>query len=289
MSEAPAEAAAWRICRKSVSTEGGGGEVSARGEEAVEVVEADLGPGLHVGATGFELGAVEELEFGDHGLAFFDGIGLEVEDVDDAEVDAADGVGVVVEEGDDVVGEGGADAEFLVDLAFDGGVVGVGVHGEEAFIVVVHVAADADGAFGGEALFAGLFAADVVEDASLVGEEDVGDDLFEGLVRFCGAACGEEVVAAVLEGREVAVDVEIEALKGAELVEEGTSDDENHFFLHGEEICRAGWGCRERVGWWVEERRVSGGVGVEFSGLVAFLLGAASEWDLIDAAIEYSR
>ena len=102
------------------------------------------------------------------------------------------------------------------------------------FVAVVHVAADADGAFGGEARFARFFAAHVVEDAPLVDEQGVGDDLFEVGVGLRGGPWGKEIVFAREECREVVLHVEVQALEGSELLEEGTPHDKDHFIGHME-------------------------------------------------------
>jgi hypothetical protein len=161
------------------------------------MVQADLGPTFELVPLCCELSGVEELEFCDHRLAFFDGIGGKFKDVDDAEVNTADFVGVVIEQGDHPILVGGMEAEFLIDFAFDRGLVGQGVQSEESLIVIVHVAADPDGAFGHEALFSRFFASDVVEYPASVDEKYVGDDLFKFLVGFGRSALGEEVVLPV--------------------------------------------------------------------------------------------
>ena len=60
------------------------------GEDLVEAVETDLRPGFHRVAPGAELVAVEELQIGDHRLAFLHIVALEPEDVDHSEMYAAD-------------------------------------------------------------------------------------------------------------------------------------------------------------------------------------------------------
>lgn len=165
-----------------------------------------------------------------------DVICFEFEEVDDAEVDLADGVGVVVDEPDDGVGVVAVDVELFVDFAFDGSEVGglsevffAGVHG-------VDMAADAEGALGVEAGFAGGFSTGVVEVAPLVVEDAVGDELFVGGVVFGDGAVHEEVVGGVEEGLDVVVRVAVEAFERAELVEEAAGDDEDFFacvFGHG--------------------------------------------------------
>jgi len=215
----------------------------------VEVVEADLGPGLELVAASAELGGGEEGEVGDQGFVFFDGGVVEVEDVDDAEMDLAYVVGVVVEKGYDAVAEGGGDFELFAGLAADALEVGGVVEGEEAFVLVVHVAADADGAFADEALLAALFAADVMEDGAAVEEEDVGDDLLEGGVGLGGSAGGEEVILAGEEDGEVTVYLEVEAVPdGAEGFEGLAADDEDVFFFHRGREC-LGWEGRCRGEW----------------------------------------
>jgi hypothetical protein len=119
----------------------------------------------------------EEGEVGDGCFVGGDVRGGQVEEVDDADVDLADVVGVVVDEGDDILGEGRVDDEFLVHFAFDAGHVGIFFEGGLGGVFGVDVAADAEGAFGGEAFFAAFGAPNVVEEVAVVVEEGVGDDL----------------------------------------------------------------------------------------------------------------
>ncbi len=196
------------------------------------MVDAELAPRFQRILPLAEFGDGEEAGFGDDALAFAGFFFREPENVDDAEVDFADFVRVVVEQRDDVVRVGCFDEHFLRHLALDGGVVGVAVEGKKALVAVVHVAADAHAAFGDEALFAGFFAANVVEYGVARDDEDVGDDLLEVGVRLGGLARGEEVVFASEERGEIAVHVEAEPLKHAELLDERTAHDHDIFVFH---------------------------------------------------------
>ncbi len=81
---------------------------------------------------------------------------------------------------------------------------------------IVHVAADADGAFRCEALFPAFRTADVGEDASGVRKDGVGDDLFEIGVFFGQRAFHEARSGRGEECLEVAVDLKVESLETAE-------------------------------------------------------------------------
>lgn len=146
--------------------------------------DEEAGPSFEEVGLGAEGGEVEEGEVGKGGFARADFVGGEFDEVDDAEVDLADIVGVIIEQGEESGGVGAGEVNFLGQLAFDGPLI----HGEidramEA-VVFVDMPSDADGGFGHEAFFAGAAATEVAEDAALVAEDAVGDDLFEAGVVF---------------------------------------------------------------------------------------------------------
>ena len=106
------------------------------------------------------------------------------------------------------------------------------------FVAVVHVAADADGAFRGEPLFSRFLAAHVVEHLAVVDEQDVGDDLFELGVGLRSGPRGEEIVFARQQGWEIVLHIEGEALESPKLLEKGTPHHKDHFIGHKGRVSR---------------------------------------------------
>ena len=90
----------------------------------------------------------EELKVADGVFAREDAGGFDVDQVDDAEVDAADVVAVVVEEGDGALAVVAGDGEFLVEFPFDGAAVGCFVEVGGVRVAVIDVSADSEGKFG---------------------------------------------------------------------------------------------------------------------------------------------
>ena len=208
------------------------------GEELIEVIEAKLRPRFQGIAPGEKLGAIEKLQFGDHGLAFLHVIAFQLKHMYHAEMHSADFRGVVVQDGGDAVRIFRAEAEFFADFALDRGVVGGSVESEEVLILIIHVSADADGAFRDEPLFARFFSANVVEHAPFVDEHDVRNDLLQSGIRFGRAARCEEGILARKECGQITVHVEAQPLKGTELIEERAADDEDLFCFHRAVVAR---------------------------------------------------
>ena len=104
------------------------------------------------------------------------------------------GIGVVVEQSHDALGVTTPEGEFLFDLPFHAQGVGVLVKmlPRRVGIGVIDVAADADGPFGSEPLFPTAAAPDVMQEASLMVEDGVGDDLFVSGI-LLGIVAGEIV------------------------------------------------------------------------------------------------
>ncbi len=221
-----------RKSHKSVTRDGLGCEGGfAEGEElSAQCVHTELGPCFEAFVGGAcELFEGVEAEVGEGGFVGGDLIRFEVEAVDDAEVDGADGVAVVVDGGEEFLSVSSLDADFFPDFAFDSCHVGVEVVGEA--VHGVDVAADADGHFVVQARFAAGASAGVGEDAALVAEDGVGDDLF-----VFGGVFGEFAVdvvrdAGLEEGAEVLFGGEAYALKAADGVECGAGDDEYLFSM----------------------------------------------------------
>lgn len=128
-----------------------------------------------------------------------------------------------------------ADVEFFIDLAFDASHVGLHTQMVLALVYGVDVATDADGDGSVEAGFSAGLTPCVMEVAGACGtfyaENTVGDELFVRRVVLGGSSIHKEVVLRVEECWEVLVDVGVDALEGAEAIEEITGDDENLFAM----------------------------------------------------------
>lgn len=182
---------------------------------------------------------VDPFRGGDAVLGRDDGVGvLDSDAVDDAEVDAPDGIRVVVEQGDDLVLEGVRQVQLLVQLAVDGPAVGRAVLEASAVafgVLVVDVAADADGQSGVEAVLAAGLSASVAEHARAAMDDAIRDELFEGRVVLDIAAAEEPLVGGIQQGVEMAGHIEPQSLERAEVIEQAAFDHEDHFIvlIHG--------------------------------------------------------
>lgn len=143
------------------NTRRGIGDCGALGQQGIEVIETDLGPGFQGIAEIEEFVLGEKAQIRDGGFPAFDLIGVTFKDVHDSDVNPADFRGVVIEKSDRAFFIGSVDFQFLADLTAEG----VPVRGEVESVVVgigiVHVAADADGTFCGEPFFPTFRSSDV--------------------------------------------------------------------------------------------------------------------------------
>ena len=135
-------------------------------------------------------------------------------------MDGADGIGVVVEKGQGALDEGSADREFLLQFAHQGALVGRRIKGLPQPVAVVDVTADADGTFLEQPRLAGSASPAVVEDLVSGGDHHVGNELLEGGIILSLGARSEEMIAGLEKDRQVAADLRVEAVKGAQLVKE---------------------------------------------------------------------
>ena len=203
--------------------------------QRVPVVEADLAPGFEQITALGEFFAGEKFQLGDGGFVGGDVFGFQIEDVNDAEVNFADFVGIIVQQGHDPLRMFAADFEFLVHFAFHTGVVGIAFQRGLFGVFGVNVATDAQAPLGGEALFAALFAADVMQQFPPAMEQRVRDDLLVGRIVFSVVPEEEKVVFRVQEAGQIMVHVGGQSLKGTQLIKEGATDDKNTFVVirHG--------------------------------------------------------
>ena len=108
--------------------------------------------------------------------------------MDDAEMHAANLAAIIVQQRDDAVVECGSNADFLVDFTLNSAPVSFFVPGEERFVMIVQMAADADRAFGNQALFTGLFPTHIMEDAIAMRDDRIGNDLLVVRIDLGGSA-----------------------------------------------------------------------------------------------------
>lgn len=212
------------------------------GSACLQMLDADSGPSFQLVDVGDEFFESAEVKILESFFVGFDVVGVEVEEVDEAEMDLADFIRVVVDEANHLLGMAAVDDEFLFELAFDGVEVGGGAEGVFALVVGVDMTADADALFGVKAFLTRFAATGVNEVAALVMENVVGDDLFVGRIEFGGRARKEEVGTGGQHGVEVAGDVGLKSFERPEFVEQGAGDDENVFdFDFGDGGHARGW------------------------------------------------
>ncbi len=147
--------------------------------------------------------------------------------MNNAEVDLSDVVAVIVQQADNTISVASGDVELFVDFTLDSGEIGFATEGVGPFIDRIDVPANSDGSLGVKAAFATAFTPGVVEVATLVMKEGVGNDLLEGGVFLGLAPVHEEVVGWVEDGFKVFEDIGLNALKGSEFVKEFPWDDED--------------------------------------------------------------
>lgn len=143
---------------------------------------------------------------------------------------AADIRRVVVEERCDFVAVAAGQIQLLVEFALDRAVVSCFVEMGGMRVAIVYVPSDTDGSLRVKTGFSSGLAANVVQDATRVADNQVRDQLFVGgVVLRCGAG-QEKIVVRVEERSHVALDVKTKALEMAERLEDMAGDDENVFF-----------------------------------------------------------
>ena len=113
------------------------------------------------------------------------------------EVDTAHRVGIVIEQGDDLVLVLFRQDQFLLDLAGDGGMVGIRAGFSTAGVHRVHMAAHAHGNFGMQSAFSARFSPRVMQDTPTAAEHAVGNQLLVARVVFSRGAVHEKVVRRV--------------------------------------------------------------------------------------------
>jgi len=183
-------------------------------------------------------------KLGQRVLAGGHGVTIEVDQVDNAEVDLADRIRVVVEQGDHALLVAAGEVEFLLDLAVDGGLVGVRAGLAVAGVDRVDMAADADGNFRVEPAFAAGFAAGVVEDAVAVAEDAVGDELLVRRVLLGLGAVHEEMVRRIEQPLHRGLDtLRQQTMEGPDLLQQRARHHQHLLtgvFRHARRVARRG-------------------------------------------------
>jgi hypothetical protein len=190
-----------------------------------------LGPGLEFVALLSQFGGGEKAQIPDGLLPRLNCSVAQSNNVHNPKVDTPDVVGVVVDECGDPILVGPLELQFLPDFTMNGRPVSISIKGKQVFIAVIDVASDADRSLGDEPLFAGFGSPHVTQDLIAEGEHHVRNNLLEGRV-LLGARPGQkEVIFALQERCDVAIDISLQALKGAELIKKSAPDDQDVFFV----------------------------------------------------------
>ena len=195
------------------------------------MIDADLGPSLELIPPGMQFFEGLPTQVLDGVLIGRHFVGAEFKEMHDAEVHAADLGGVVIDEADHALGVCASENEFLGDLALDAVEVHRFAETVSRSIHRIDVAADADGAFCHEAFFTGTAATRVAQVFAAMMEDGVRDELFVAGVFFRGGALHEEIGAGGEHARQIAVHSGLEALKTADFIQQGASNDENVFHV----------------------------------------------------------
>ena len=157
----------------------------------------------------------------------------------DSQMHAADLAGVVIDQSNRPLGEATAEAQLLTDLALHGIVISRLIE-MLALIRVVYMAADADRRLRHEPLLTGFRTARIMQDASAMPEDRVGDDLLERGILLRRAARHKEVVLLFHKGGKVVIHPPAQTLKTSQAIEKFAFHHQHLFlcFAHGRRHCR---------------------------------------------------
>jgi len=114
-------------------------------------------------------------------------------------------------------------------LSFDSILKRLQADGKKRMVFIIDVAADANGSFGNQTLFAGLLATNIMKNALSVSDHHRGDDLFEIRIRLCLGAGLKTVVLLIKDYWQIAINLGSETLKKAKLLKNRTGKNENFF------------------------------------------------------------
>ena len=131
----------------------------------------------------------------------------------EAEVDGTDFVGVVVDDGEELLGGGAGKGDFLTNFALHAGKVGG--DGVSQAVDGIDMAADAERHFVVQSGFAAFGGAGIGQDAALVAENGVGDELLEFGALFGQFAVHVAGYPGLQESGQIILRVESDAVESA--------------------------------------------------------------------------
>ena len=109
--------------------------------------------------------------------------------------------------------------KFLAYLTLHGILKRLQTEIKKRMVFIVDVAANADRPFCHQAFFAGILAANIMQDILPVGDHHVRNDLLEGWIDLGLGTGHETVVPGIKNGWQIAFHIGTETLKNAELIE----------------------------------------------------------------------
>ena len=151
------------------------------------MINAKLRPCFHLFAFCLEFIDRNEFKLRDDLFVFPNLFRRAKQHMHDTKMNLADFGGIIVDQANRPGIELTLNGKLLADLALHG--VLKRLHPEckckeRGLIYIIDVATDADGTFGDQALFTGLFAAHIMQNVFAIGDQNVRDDLFELPDRF---------------------------------------------------------------------------------------------------------
>jgi len=195
----------------------------------MEMVETKLRPGLHLLTSGLELLNRNKLNLGDDLFVFLYLFRRTKQYMHHPKMNPTDLGGIVVDQANRSCVEGSLNREFFAYLSFDSILKRLQADGKKRMVFIIDVAADANGSFGNQTLFAGLLATNIMKNALSVSDHHIGDDLFEIRIRLCLGAGLKTVVLLIKDYWQIAINLGSETLKKAKLLKNRTGKNENFF------------------------------------------------------------
>ena len=145
------------------------------------------------------------------------------------EMNPADFGGIVVDQTNGTCVKGTLNGKFFAHLSLDRLLKRLQAEGKECVIFVIDVAADANGSFGNQTLFASLLATNIMKDALSISDHHVWDNLFKGWIGFRAGAGLKTVVLLVQNFGQIAINISAETLKNTQLLKKRAGKNENIF------------------------------------------------------------
>ncbi len=149
----------------------------------------------------------------------------------DAKMNPTDLGGIVVDQADRLRVECTLNRKLFAHLPLDSLLkrLQADLKSEMVFVIIVDVATDADGSFGGQTLLASLLAANIVENAFSVSDYHIRNNLFEIWICFRFRARQKTVVLWIKNCRQIIINISIETLKNAQPLKKRAGKNENIF------------------------------------------------------------